>query len=48
VEYENRRYNRNELDALGLVMGLAALYTPPSVTHMRVIVNKVNVPVLEV
>ena len=46
VEYENRRYNRNELDALGLVMGLAALYTPPSVTHMRVIVNKVNVPVL--
>ena len=48
VEYENRRYNRDELDALGLVLGLAALRTPPSVTHMRVIVNKVNIPVLEV
>ena len=48
VEYENRRYNRDELDALGLVLGLAALHTPPSVTHMRVIVNEVNIPVLEV
>ena len=33
VEYENRRYNRDELDALGLVLGLAALRTPPSVTY---------------
>jgi hypothetical protein len=48
VEYENRRYNRDELDALGLVLGLAALHTPPAVTHMRVIVHEVNVPVLEV
>ena len=48
VEYENRRYNRDELDALGLVLGLAALRTPPAVTHMRVIVHKVNIPVLEV
>jgi hypothetical protein len=48
VEYENRRYNRDELDALGLVLGLAALHTPPSITHMRVIVHEVNVPVLEV
>jgi hypothetical protein len=48
VEYENRRYNRNELDALGLVMGLAALRTPPAVTSMRVIVSKVNIPVLQV
>ncbi len=48
VEYENRRYNRDKLDALGLVLGLAALRTPPAVTHMRVIVHKVNIPVLEV
>jgi hypothetical protein len=48
VEYENRTYNRDELDALGLVLGLAALRTPPAITHMRVIVNKVNLPVLEV
>ena len=48
VEYENRRYNRDELDALGLVLGLAALHTPPAVTHMRVIVHEVNITVLEV
>jgi Exopolysaccharide biosynthesis protein YbjH len=48
VEYENRRYNRDKLAALDLVMGLAALRTPLSVTHIRVIVNKVNIPVLEV
>ena len=48
VEYENRRYNRDELDALGLVLGLAALRTPPLITHMRVIVKEVNVPVLDV
>src|SRR6266446_5877841 len=48
VEYENRRYNRDELDALGLVLGVAALHTPPLITQMRVIVKKVNIPVLEV
>jgi hypothetical protein len=48
VEYENRRYNRDELDGLGLVLGLAALHTPPSITYIRVIVHEVNVPVLEV
>jgi Exopolysaccharide biosynthesis protein YbjH len=48
VEYENRRYNRDELDALGLVLGVAALRTPPLITQMRVIVKKVNIPVLEV
>lgn len=48
VEYENRRYNRSELDALGLVLGLAALRTPPVVTHIRVIVKEINLQVLEV
>jgi hypothetical protein len=47
VEYENRRYNRDELDALGLVLGLVALHTPPRVTQMSVIVKEVNVPVLQ-
>lgn len=48
VEYENRRYNRDELEALGLVLGLAALRTPPLITQMRAIVKEVNIPVLEV
>jgi hypothetical protein len=47
VEYENRRYNRDELDGLGLVLGLTAIYTPPTVTHMSLIVKEVNVPVLQ-
>ena len=48
VEYENRRYNRDELEALGLVLGLAALRTPPLITYIRVIVKEVNIPVLDV
>src|SRR5207248_9535869 len=40
VEYENRRYNRDELDGLGLVLGLATTCTPAVVTHMSVIVKE--------
>jgi hypothetical protein len=47
VEYENRRYNRDELDGLGLVLGLATTRTPALITHMSVIIKKVNVPVLQ-
>lgn len=48
VEYENRVYNRDELDALGVVMGLAVLRTPAEVTQIRVIVRKVNLAVMDV
>ena len=48
VEYENRRYNRDALDGLGLVLGLTALGTPPQVTEMRVVVRAVDVAVLQV
>lgn len=48
VEYENRRYNRDELDGLGLVLGLAALHTAPPIGFMSVIVKEVNTPVLQV
>jgi len=47
VEYENRRYNRDELHGLGLVLGLAATRTPAEVTHLSVIVKEVNIPVLQ-
>ena len=47
VEYENRRYNRDELHGLGLVMGLTATRTPPQVTDMSIIVKEVNTPVLQ-
>jgi hypothetical protein len=47
VEYENRRYNRNELDGLGVVLGLTATRMPPVVTYIRAIVKSVNIPVLQ-
>lgn len=48
VEYENRRYNRDELDGLGVVMGWVALSSPASVTHMHIIIKEINLPVLQV
>ena len=48
VEYENRRYNRSELDGLGVVMGHTAVRMPPTVIHMRMIIKEVNIPVLQV
>ncbi len=48
VEYENRRFNRDELDALGIVMAVAARYAPDSVTRMRVTIRRVDVPVIVV
>lgn len=47
AEYENRTYNRSELDALGMVLGLAALRTPASVTQLRAVVKKLNIPVIQ-
>lgn len=46
VEYENRRFNRDELDALGIVMGVTALHSPGTVTRMRVTIRRVDIPVL--
>lgn len=47
VEYENRRYNRDELDALGIVMGVAASHAAAA-QRMRVTILKVGVPVMTV
>ena len=48
VDYENRRYNRDELDALGIVMGVAALHAPQGVQRMRVTIRRVDLPVMTV
>lgn len=47
VDYENRRYNRDELDALGVVMGVAAVHAD-SVRRMRVTIRRVDLPVMTV
>ncbi|CAK0753232.1 putative Exopolysaccharide biosynthesis protein YbjH [Gammaproteobacteria bacterium] len=48
VEYENHRYNHNELDALGIVMGTTAIGAPESLRWMAILVKKDNLPVIEV
>lgn len=40
VEYENQRYLRNEVDALGLVLGLAAELAPGDIKSVRAIALK--------
>ena len=46
VQYENRRFNRDEMDALGIVMGVALNRAPAGVTRMRVTVRRLDIPVL--
>lgn len=48
IEYENRIFNRNELDGLGVVLAEAVKNSPPRVAWIRVILKEINVPVLQV
>jgi Exopolysaccharide biosynthesis protein YbjH len=48
VEYENHRYNQNEADALGIVLGAATAEAPSSVGQLRVVIKKANQPIGEV
>jgi hypothetical protein len=48
VEYENHRYAVSELDALGLVLGIAAERAPHEVSALFVVAKRQRVPVLEV
>ena len=48
VEYENRRFNRDELDALGIVMAVAARHADRSVRRLRVTIRRVDLPVMAV
>jgi hypothetical protein len=45
VDYENRRYNRDELDALGVVMAIVAR-NAPTATRMQVTIRRVGLPML--
>ena len=48
VAYENHRFGRNEADALGLVLGLAADRSPEELRSLAVLVLKQGLPVLTV
>ncbi|CAB3797637.1 YjbH domain-containing protein [Paraburkholderia caffeinilytica] len=42
VEYENHRYNQNEADALGIVLGVASINAPHGIERIRAVVKKAN------
>lgn len=48
VEYENNRYNHNELDGLGLVMGVSAHKAPVSLKSMTVVLKRHKIPMMAV
>jgi hypothetical protein len=48
IEYENQRYNQNEADALGIVLGVATAQAPSQVGQLRVVIKKANEPLGEV
>ncbi len=48
IEYENNRYNHNELDGLGLVMGFAARMAPEEMGRMMVVLKKRSIPMIKV
>ncbi len=47
IEYENHRYNQNEADALGIVLGIAATDAPAGIENLRIVVKKANQPLAE-
>jgi len=40
VEYENHRYNQNEADALGIVLGVASVNAPAGIERIRAVIRK--------
>jgi hypothetical protein len=48
VEYENHRYNQNEADALGIVLGVASVNAPHGTEKIHVVIKKANEPLGEV
>ncbi|WP_109477847.1 YjbH domain-containing protein [Paraburkholderia sp. C35] len=48
VEYENHRYNQNEADALGIVLGVASIEAPDGIRRVHAIIKKANEPLADV
>ncbi len=42
VEYENHRYNQNEADALGIVLGVASVNAPHGIERIHAVMKKNN------
>jgi hypothetical protein len=48
VEYENHRFNHNELDALGLIMGITVVGAPEGFERFLISIRKENIRVMEI
>lgn len=48
IHYENRRFQRDELDALGVVLGIAADAAPSEISALEVTLRRTDLPVLVV
>lgn len=44
IEYENNRYNHNELDGLGVLMGTLAKTAPPCIRHVIIVIKEIDIP----
>lgn len=44
VEFENHRYNRNEVDAVGVALGLSAMNAPEGMARIMVVAKKAGLP----
>ncbi len=47
VEYENSRYNHNELDGLGVVAGIIVEYAPAELSEIRIVMKKKGIRMLQ-
>lgn len=48
IEFENHRYLANEVDALGIVLGVAASQAPQEVQHIRAVMKKAGMALAEI
>ncbi|GAB2853583.1 hypothetical protein GCM10027277_22490 [Pseudoduganella ginsengisoli] len=48
IEYENHRYNQNEADALGIVLGVGAVAAPADVATVSAVTKKTGLPLYQV
>lgn len=47
IEYENSRYNHNELDGLGVVAGMAVTHAPAGLEMLRLVIRNKNIRILQ-
>jgi hypothetical protein len=48
IEYENHRYNQNEADALGIVLGVGSINAPLDIERVHAVMKKDNQPLADV